>query len=109
MTDPEQVERDKKLRSLKKLIEESDTLEEFDRKVHGATATQTRLFVEYKKMQKERTLIRRTKPQRRKRIQQRRQAIRKFRPSFIKIRGKTRRVLRDSRGRFVSKNGEAGE
>jgi hypothetical protein len=83
MTDEEDVRRRREFRSLRKLMDKSATLDQFDRKMHGASATQARLFTQYKEAQRER---RETK------------GVRSY--SFVR-KGKRVKVFRDRRGRFV--------
>lgn len=53
MTDVEDVRRKKQFRSLRRLFDRTDTLGQLDRRLHGASATQARLFAQYKQAQAE--------------------------------------------------------
>ncbi len=87
MTDAEQIEHDRKYSRLKLVMDESESLGDFDSRVGGATARQTRLFVQYKKLKHEQI--------------ENESRIAHRRSTFVVRHGKHVRVKRDARGRFT--------
>lgn len=85
MTDVEQIDSDRKYSRLKLIMDDSETLDEFDRRVDGASARQTRLFIQYKKLKEKQAIM----------------TTSRFHFEFVNIKGKKRRIARDRKGRFT--------
>jgi hypothetical protein len=90
MTDASQIKSNPRYRSLKKVMDRSENLDDFDQRVGGASASQIRLFNDYKKLQEEQVA---------QRVKVQREGFGRYRKIVVK--GKTRYVLRDKKGRFV--------